>query len=227
MGRHSTRAARSCRSGGLGGGQKPNMGFMVDHLMNYGDSAREGQPVYSLGGGKGYVWIARFGARGREGALSLLGRGPANETRLPGDAAHVVSGCERRGRRAGDGRHGKGWRRLRGSGEAQRRDNPAGSVDSGAADVSLPPDVVSTLIRSGTITEQDFLGQQTYTLADGSRIPSPKFRIKSIMVGNRTIYNVDAALAPNVEASILLGQSFLGRLQSWSIDNDRHVLILK
>ncbi|MGC1861215.1 MAG: retropepsin-like aspartic protease [Methylocystis sp.] len=100
-------------------------------------------------------------------------------------------------------------------------------IDSGAADVSLPPDVVSTLIRSGTISEQDFIGQQTYTLADGSKIPSPKFHIKSIMVGNRTIYNVDAALSPNVETSILLGQSFLGRLQSWSIDNDRHILILK
>ena len=77
MGRHSTRAARSCRSGGLAEGKNPNMGFMVDHLMNYGDSAREGLPVYSLGGGKGYVWIARFGARGREGALRFLAADPS------------------------------------------------------------------------------------------------------------------------------------------------------
>ena len=212
----------------LAEGKNPNMGFMVDHLMNYGDSAREGQPVYSLGGGKGYVWIARFGARGREGALRFLAADPS-QMKLAFPATPPMSSPVARGAAAEPAM--VAMEKNGGVYVVPARLNdvitlPA-LVDSGAADVSLPPDVVSTLIRSGTITEQDFLGQQTYTLADGSKIPSPKFRIKSIMVGNRTIYNVDAALAPNVEASILLGQSFLGRLQSWSIDNDRHVLILK
>jgi hypothetical protein len=41
-------------------------------------------------------------------------------------------------------------------------------VDSGASDVSIPTDVVSTLVRTGTITQADFLGSRTYKLADGS-----------------------------------------------------------
>lgn len=40
-------------------------------------------------------------------------------------------------------------------------------VDSGASDVSVPADVVMTLIRTGTIAKNDFIGTQTYTLADG------------------------------------------------------------
>ena len=43
-------------------------------------------------------------------------------------------------------------------------------VDSGAADVSIPADVVSTLMRTKTLKETDFLGEQTYVLADGSKV---------------------------------------------------------
>ncbi len=99
-------------------------------------------------------------------------------------------------------------------------------VDSGASDVCVPADVVMTLMRTGTITEEDFLGSQTYVLADGSKVPSPRFRLKSLKVGDITIENVEASIT-DVKATILLGQSFLGRFPAWSIDNKRHVLILR
>jgi len=50
---------------------------MVDYLMNFHASARVGLPVYSLGGGKGYVWIARFGKNGVKGALRFLAADPS------------------------------------------------------------------------------------------------------------------------------------------------------
>lgn len=37
--------------------------------------------------------------------------------------------------------------------------------DSGAADVSIPADVVMTLMRTGTLRPGDFLGTQTYRLS--------------------------------------------------------------
>ena len=43
-------------------------------------------------------------------------------------------------------------------------------VDSGAADVTIPADVVLTLMRTKTLKETDFLGEQTYVLADGSKV---------------------------------------------------------
>jgi uncharacterized protein len=99
-------------------------------------------------------------------------------------------------------------------------------VDSGASDVSVPADVVLTLMRTKTITDQDFLGQKTYVLADGSKVPSQQFRIRSLKVGDKTIENVVAAIA-SANGDILLGQSFLSKFKSWSFDNEQHILVLR
>jgi uncharacterized protein YraI len=98
-------------------------------------------------------------------------------------------------------------------------------VDSGAADVSIPADVVMTLWRTGSIAEDDFLDSQTYRMADGSTVPSRRFRIRSLKVGDRVLENVTGSIAP-VAGSLLLGQSFLTRFKSWSIDNQRQALVL-
>ena len=42
-------------------------------------------------------------------------------------------------------------------------------IDSGASDVVIPSDVISTLRRTGTIETSDFLGTGEYILADGSK----------------------------------------------------------
>jgi clan AA aspartic protease (TIGR02281 family) len=99
-------------------------------------------------------------------------------------------------------------------------------IDSGATDVSIPADVVLTLMRTGTLLGEDFLGETTYTLADGSTVPSQAFRLRSLKVGDTVLENVLGGVTP-AEAKPLLGQSFLGRLKSWSIDNDDRVLVLK
>jgi predicted aspartyl protease len=99
------------------------------------------------------------------------------------------------------------------------------TIDSGAADVSIPADVVSTLMRTGTLQESDFVGQKTYRLADGSTVPSVTFSIRSLKVGKHLLENVTGSVA-SARADLLLGQSFLSRFSSWSIDNKRRVLLL-
>jgi clan AA aspartic protease (TIGR02281 family) len=99
-------------------------------------------------------------------------------------------------------------------------------VDSGAADVSIPADVVMTLMRTGTLKESDFQGKKTYVLADGSKVPSETFRIRSLKIGNQVLENVNGSVA-SVQGSLLLGQSFLGRFKSWSVDNTKHTLVLE
>ncbi len=99
------------------------------------------------------------------------------------------------------------------------------TLDSGAADVSIPADVFSTLVRTGTVAESDFIDTQAYVLADGSSQRSQRFRIRSLRVGNLEVRNVIGSVAPSA-GSLLLGQSFLSRLQSWSIDNHRQLLII-
>jgi clan AA aspartic protease (TIGR02281 family) len=100
------------------------------------------------------------------------------------------------------------------------------TVDSGAADVSVPADVFSTLARTGTIRDSDIIGEETYVLADGSKSQSVTFTIRSLKVGDRIVENVRGSVAPS-RGSLLLGQSFLERFKSWSIDNTKHVLLLE
>jgi predicted aspartyl protease len=98
-------------------------------------------------------------------------------------------------------------------------------IDSGSADVSIPADVVMTLVRAGTIEDTDFIGRQTYKLADGSSVPSATFRIRSLTMNKLVIENVKGSVA-SAAGELLLGQSFLNRFKSWSIDNAKQALVL-
>ncbi len=100
------------------------------------------------------------------------------------------------------------------------------TVDSGAADVTIPADVVMTLIRTGTLKSTDFTGIQNYKLADGTVVPSKVFIIHTIRVGNRDVTNVTASMT-GVEGSLLLGQSFLSRFRRISFDYGQQLLILE
>jgi hypothetical protein len=96
-------------------------------------------------------------------------------------------------------------------------------LDSGAADVFVPADVVMTLLKTGSIKESDFLPGQAYLLADGSVLKSPRFLIRELALGGIKISNVPASISP---LGGVLGQSLLERLDSWKLDNERHVLIV-
>jgi clan AA aspartic protease (TIGR02281 family) len=98
-------------------------------------------------------------------------------------------------------------------------------LDSGATDVSIPADAVAAMVKAGFVKDSDFLGEQTYTLADGSKVPSKTFQLRSLKVGDVLLENVKASVSPE-KAPPLLGQSFFGRLKSWSLNNTLHALII-
>jgi clan AA aspartic protease (TIGR02281 family) len=98
-------------------------------------------------------------------------------------------------------------------------------VDSGAADVSITEDMVSALMKSGTMTGADLLGSKTYMLADGTMHQGKIYRMASLRIGGMVMENVTVRIAA-ANSSLLLGQSFLRRLKSWSMDNARQVLII-
>ena len=99
------------------------------------------------------------------------------------------------------------------------------TVDSGAADVQIPVDVFSTLVRAKTIVATDYIGEQTYTLADGSTQKEPRFIVRELKVGGHVLRDVAASVSA-VESNLLLGESFLSRFAEWTLDNEHHVLKL-
>lgn len=195
------------------------------------------------------AWFRKAADQGDVGAQNYLGGMYANGVGVPKDAAQAEAWF----RKAAD--QGNENARSRSVGEITAVSKPARDnrgfvpmlqergvysvpvlinnaitlnfvVDSGAADVSIPADVVTTLMRTGTITKSDFIDAKTYTLADGSTTSSRTFRIRSLKVGNIILQDVMGSVA-NREGDLLLGQSFLGRFKSWSIDNAKHALVLE
>lgn len=98
-------------------------------------------------------------------------------------------------------------------------------LDSGSADVSVPAQVFDSLKQAGTVQPDDLIGSETYQMADGSPKRSQNFRIHSLKAGDVVLENIRGSVS-NYAGPPLLGMSFLGRFKSWSVDNDRHVLIL-
>jgi len=99
------------------------------------------------------------------------------------------------------------------------------ALDTGVSDVSLPEDTVITLARAGAIDKADLIGPETYVLADGTEIESVTFVIRELRVGGYGVANVRANIG-TADSDGLLGQSFLRKFRSWSVDHDRELLIL-
>ena len=99
-------------------------------------------------------------------------------------------------------------------------------VDSGASDVVIPENLLQDLRKAGKFRDSDFTGTQMVKIADGSVVRSKTFVLRSFTISTRTMENIKASVAPG-NAIPLLGQSFLQRFSSWSIDNERQVLLLK
>jgi clan AA aspartic protease (TIGR02281 family) len=99
-------------------------------------------------------------------------------------------------------------------------------VDSGASDVSIPADIFSSLVRAKTITPSDITGNRDYKNADGQVFQSKTFIIRSLKIGDIEASRVQAKVS-SANAPPLLGQSFLKRFKSWSIDNTTQELILR
>jgi predicted aspartyl protease len=98
-------------------------------------------------------------------------------------------------------------------------------LDTGAGDVLLPADVVFTLLRTGTLQSSDFISYRPYILADGRELPSAQLKIRELQVGQHIARNVIAGVG-RLGSDPLLGQSFLSRFGSATIDYKRSVLVL-
>ena len=81
------------------------------------------------------------------------------------------------------------------------------------------------LLKREIIRPGDYRGLQQVQLANGTIVTAQLYNLRSVKVGDREVNNVTAAVFPG-RGPRLLGQSFLKRVKSWSIDNHRRALVL-
>ena len=98
-------------------------------------------------------------------------------------------------------------------------------LDTGAEGLQIPLDVYLVLMRQGSIRPSDRRGSVIVKTADGSVHEQPRVVIHELRVGDRIVTDVLTTVS-STRTDALLGQSFLARLGSYTIDNRRHVLTL-
>ena len=101
-------------------------------------------------------------------------------------------------------------------------------LDTGCSDVSLSTTLVARLRAEGSLTAADSLGTANFSTANG-KVQGERFLLRSLQVGSRTVYKVGGSVIyGNASDDImLLGQTFLRKFKSWSIDNGKAELVLE
>lgn len=92
-------------------------------------------------------------------------------------------------------------------------------LDTGSSDVAIPADIFERMNLPVT-------GSAIFTLADGQKVNQGTFVIPVLEAGGVRVTNVKASVSPR-GSDPLLGLSFLHRFDSYTIDRNANVLVLK
>ncbi len=100
--------------------------------------------------------------------------------------------------------------------------------DTGASGVSLSLTEARFLYKQGTLTDDDILGYTQSRIADGSIVEDMVVNLKEIeLTDGLVIENVKALVTNNFKAPLLLGNSALRELGSFTIDDENGVIIFQ
>lgn len=95
--------------------------------------------------------------------------------------------------------------------------------DTGCSGLHISLNELQTLAKNDKISQDDVLGVSYSTIADGSIVQNGLINIKRIEIGNSDdmiiLDNVQASVALNQDAPILLGNAVLDELASVEVDN--------
>ncbi|GAB2565707.1 retropepsin-like aspartic protease family protein [Spirosoma areae] len=97
-------------------------------------------------------------------------------------------------------------------------------LDTGASLISISSTEAEFMMKQGTITEADLVGQSKFQDANGDISPGAIVRLRSVRIGDRVLENVNANVVSNTKAPLLLGQSALSKFGKISVDYKRNIV---
>lgn len=97
-------------------------------------------------------------------------------------------------------------------------------LDTGASDVCLSMEMAEYLLENDYLSEDDFTGMGYSTLADGSVVEHLKLILKDIEIGGLHLKNVSAIVIAQQYAPMLMGQSALKKLGSYTVNGNKLVI---
>lgn len=100
--------------------------------------------------------------------------------------------------------------------------------DTGCSSTLISIAEANYLYQKGVLTDDDILGNVQATIADGSVVNNTLVNLKELIIANKIIcHNVKATVSENAYAPLLLGNEVLNRAASYTIDNEKGVIIFK
>lgn len=96
--------------------------------------------------------------------------------------------------------------------------------DTGAASISLSVAEATVMVRQGKITEEDIIGQAQFSDANGDISVGTIVLLRTVQIGDITLYNVEASVVDNIQAPLLLGQSALAKFGKVTIDYNKNII---
>ncbi len=97
-------------------------------------------------------------------------------------------------------------------------------LDTGASLISISSAEAELMMKQGTITEADIVGQSRFQDATGAISPGAIVRLRSVQIGDRVLKNVNANIVTGTKAPLLLGQSALSQFGKISVDYKRNIV---
>jgi clan AA aspartic protease (TIGR02281 family) len=99
--------------------------------------------------------------------------------------------------------------------------------DTGASTICISTLEAAMLIKNGTLTRDDIVGEEQFMDATGRISVGAKINLRTVTIGGKELKNVAATVVENPQASCLLGQSVLARFGSYKIDNTNDEIIFE
>ena len=97
-------------------------------------------------------------------------------------------------------------------------------LDTGASDLIINREIERDLLINGSIRQEDYLGKESYILADNKEVNAQLVRLKNVKIGDYILNNVIAAIID--EGSLLCGTGLLNKFRKYELINDEGILIL-
>jgi len=94
--------------------------------------------------------------------------------------------------------------------------------DTGCSGISLSLNELQTMAKNNKISDSDVMGVSYSTIADGSIVQNGLINLREVEIGGQdgiVLHNIEASVALNQIAPILLGNGVLDEVASVEVDN--------
>jgi clan AA aspartic protease (TIGR02281 family) len=99
--------------------------------------------------------------------------------------------------------------------------------DTGAADITISSLDAAFMLKNNYLTEYDFKGKQNYRTASGDIAEGTKIRLRKVKIGDLELNNIEASVIHKQTASLLFGQSALGKFVNITINNANNEIVFE